>query len=396
MKMNIRENEKQRLKTIKIPNKIRLAIVGILALIILFSLISLANAYQKSTIKQIEFSKLEYNQVGNYNYIAYINESIVYEGKETLRPGEGIIFRGITKNIDASFIYRLITNKNSTISGTYTITAQIMTDIWNKTYTIVSETPFNSNGTYATFTEQFPINYLFYENITDQIEEEIGVTANNPTLIIQTDIVLILNVDGEIVYETLSPSLSVKLGEPKILIEFGADNQANGEGNPIIEKVTNQDVIEERNTWTMYSSIFLLIMIISIIFTRGSEKLTKTEKENKKIMKKYKEWIVEIQKEPKKKNINIIQINSIEDLIKVSEELGKPVFHYLTENNSHQYYVLDGKITYEYKLQIQENEEKTKIAICPYCQTKIEVKGIRGEKVHLKCPNCEKEGETKI
>ena len=76
MKMKIGHKEKKKSKTIKLPNKIRLAIVGIFAIILLFSVISLTNAYQKSTTTQVEVSKLEYNQVGNYNYIAYINERI--------------------------------------------------------------------------------------------------------------------------------------------------------------------------------------------------------------------------------------------------------------------------------------------------------------------------------
>ena len=53
MKMTLGQKEKKKSITIKIPNKLRLALVGIIAIILLFSVISLANAYQKSTIKQL-------------------------------------------------------------------------------------------------------------------------------------------------------------------------------------------------------------------------------------------------------------------------------------------------------------------------------------------------------
>jgi len=398
MKLKINKEKHNKAKGIRLnlPNKVRLAIVGILVIILLFSIISLANAYQKSTTTQKTISALEYNQVGNYNYIAYINESLLYEGKETLMPGDGTIFRNITKNINASLLYRLSTNKYSNISGTYTITAQITTENWNKTYTIVNETPVNSNGTYAIFSEQFPIDYLFYENITSQIEEETEIDVNNPTLLIQADIILFIEADDEIIYKTLNPSLSVTLDQEIIEIEFGEDNEDSGKGTPIIEETTNQKVIEERNTWTIYLIISLVILILSAALTKSDEYLTTTGKANKKIMKKYKEWIVDVDKEPMKADSEILQVNSIEDLIKISEELGKPIFHYLTDQDNHHYYVLDGSITYEYKISSLLQVQKTKIAKCPDCETKIEYKGIPGETVHVICPKCKREGNVKI
>lgn len=349
-KIKKEKNKIMKVKKIKLSNKIRLTIVGIFVIILLISLISLANAYQKPIKTQIEVSTLKYDQVGNYNYIGYISESLVYEGKQTLRPGEGIVFRDLTKSINGTFTYRLDTNQISEISGTYTITAQITTDVWIKTYTIVSETSFNSSGTTAFFTEQFPIDYIFFENITSQIEKETGVTVKDPLLVITTNIVIIIDADGEIIYETLKPSLSVILNKPTINIEFGTENQESGEGIPIIQEDTNQDVINERNMWTASSLIFIIPLILLIGLTKSSKDLIKTGKTNKKIMKKYKEWIVDVTKEPKRVMTDTIKLNSFEDLFKISEELGKPILHYSKDQDSHNYYVLVESINYEYNL----------------------------------------------
>jgi len=382
------------IKKIKLTNSVKVAIIVIIALILLFSVIFTVNAYLKPATLQKEVSKLEYHQVGNYNYVAYLNKSLLYEGKETLMPGQGTIFRNITKNINASLLYRLTINKYSKITGTYTITAQITTDNWNKTYTIVSETLFKSNGTYAIFSEQFPIDYLYYENITHQIEEETELDEKEPMLIIQANILLYIESDDEIIYETLNPSLTATLDRKTIDIEFGEDNEDSGEGTPLIKEVTDQDVIEERNIWTIILVLSIICLILIVILLKRGEKLTETEKENKKIMKKYKEWIVIIDREPIKDDSDVINVNSMEDLIKISEELGKPIFYYSKHKDYHNYYVLDESIIYRYY--ISGDGIKTKIVKCPKCQTKIEYSGISGEKVHVKCPKCNKEGDIKI
>ena len=80
--------------------------------------------------------------------------------------------------------------------------------------------------------------------------------------------------------------------------------------------------------------------------------------------------------------------------MKVSEQLGKPVFHYSLDEKSHNYYVLEESIIYQYK--ITSDGKQIKIVKCPDCETNIECKGKSGETVKVICPNCKKKGETKI
>ena len=116
-------------RKIKLPNKIRLAVIGILIIILLASVISANTAYQKSEIIQNTVTTISYNQAGRYNYIVYLNESTVYEGLEILKLGDGVIFKQLVKNINASFTYIFDINIVTEISGTYNITGRIQTEI---------------------------------------------------------------------------------------------------------------------------------------------------------------------------------------------------------------------------------------------------------------------------
>ena len=76
----------------------------------------------------------------------------------------------------------------------------------------------------------------------------------------------------------------------------------------------------------------------------------------KKINKKYNEWIVEVDTPPKRPlGAEIITMKSLEDLMKISEELGKPViYHVSNSEGTHSYYVLDEAVPYKYVLYDKE------------------------------------------
>jgi len=77
---------------------------------------------------------------------------------------------------------------------------------------------------------------------------------------------------------------------------------------------------------------------------------TSYEKEVSKIMKKYGDWIAQIHQQPNVIDIQRISTVSIEDLVKLSEELGKPILHFISADkpSKHTFYVIDGSIVYEF------------------------------------------------
>ena len=77
----------------------------------------------------------------------------------------------------------------------------------------------------------------------------------------------------------------------------------------------------------------------------------------KQITKKYGEWIVKANTNPKTQLTNTIPITSIQDLSKISEELGKPIIQFSDENEKkpiHIYYIIDDTTIYKYTLNSED------------------------------------------
>ena len=82
------------------------------------------------------------------------------------------------------------------------------------------------------------------------------------------------------------------------------------------------------------------------------------KKRIKRIFKKYGEWIIEIEENQLNisQNQKIITIKNIEDLYKISENLGKPILSYHNKNE-YIYFVNEDTILYKFILSSEKDTQ---------------------------------------
>ena len=337
---------KTTIKRKKIPAKIRMAVIallGILTLASLVNVVAISSAEPTTTEKNIPLCN--YNHQGEFNYMVYLKNNTVYE-TTVLHPGQATIFKKITDHINASFSYRFDIDCSATIQGSYKLVFQLQTDIWSKEYTIIQKTKFDTNN----FNINFQINTTHYENIIKTINEETGVPAQNPTLNITCEITITAQTNQENIYETFTPKLSIPVGGNTIEINGDLTQTKTGAVQTTIQiQTANENQGSSRSLITAVA--FFLPIIPFMVFTKNDyTTLTETEKQINKIKKKYREWLVEIDNPPKMQlGIENVTTKSLEDLIKTSEELGKPLLYYSSPTDkTHTFYVLDDTIHYQY------------------------------------------------
>jgi len=386
---------KTKIQRKKIPARIRMSVIIVLGVLALASLYSAA-AITPEGAKTIDqsISVCNYRHSGSFYYIAHLKDNTVYN-TTTLLPGQAILFKKITNYLNTSLTYKFSCDLPTNITGSYKLSAEIQTDIWNKQYTIIPTTKFNTDN----FKINFNINYSHYEGIVSTINSEIGVTAADPTLVFKCEITITAQTSEGLIYDKFAPTLTIPLTGN--ILEIGDDLSQSALGSlteTIQVNLPEKDVSEERDGSLLTAAIFALPILPVAVFTKNDyTKPSKTEKEVKKIMKKYGEWIVEIEKMPNTSaNAEIISIKSLKDLVKTSEELGKPIMYYSSEaDKTHEFYVLDDPIYYEYV--ISDNSSKIKRSFkCTGCDTEVKQEGEPGEDIIVECPNCGKKGILSI
>ena len=340
-------------KRIKLPNKIRLGAIGIIIALLVFSTYSATATDEKTKISYKTNVVYTYSQNGVFDYTTHLTDNTVYDGRKTIKPQDSLLaFRNIVNHINGTFSYSFTSSIQANIKGDYKINAIITTDIWSKQFELVKGS-FDDN-----FQVEFPIDFLFYENYTEIINTETGVIANNPELVIECSIYNVKITANKELFtpEKLDSQMTVTLNEKIISFSEDLKNSVSGSKTEK-EQISSNEETNNSEQWTANSFIFIIVIIIFTLITRGdTTKLNEIEKQVKKINKKYGEWIVEVDKPPKRPlGAELINLKSVDDLIKISEELGKSViFHKSKPDGIYSYYVLDETVHYKYVLYDQE------------------------------------------
>lgn len=356
--IKIKRNKKRPLRRIGVKKELRVGIITILIIIILASFYTTFTAIETpNTIEQVT-SVYSYSHTGSFDYDVHLLKNSLYT-IDILHSGQGPFFKKIIDNISASFTYNFKGTKQAEIQGSYKITAQVQTNHWSKNYEIKPSTSFNSDTGQVQFSTEFPIDLTLYEDYISQISEEIGSAAQNSKLDISCLVAITAKtVDGTI-NEKLSSSIQIPLSQN--IVEIGENLTTTQIGSiDKLEKVYVSDKESKQDTLTK-SSVFLSIILIGFVgITKNRPESTdKISKKLKKINKKYGEWIVKTSEPSLFGNLKTIKVDSLDDLVKVSEEIGKPLIHFSPNiiDEAHIFAVLDDSIQYKFVLDVNESKE---------------------------------------
>ena len=194
----------------------------------------------------------------------------------------------------------------------------------------------------------------------EDIRDELGVSADSYNLVIQANVRVSGNTPYGRINETFRPSISTPL-TGGILKWTGEMNQS--QGGTFSEKtlVPNDRSLMGMSVGT-FSAVCLTLLVIFLLlfgflgfvyYRNRAPMVPVVEKQARAIKKKYGERITESAGDRLPGGEQVIRMNTMEDLVKVADELGKPVVHLTLggeEGQAHVYQIFDGEVVYRYEV----------------------------------------------
>lgn len=274
---------------------------------------------------------------------------------KTVGPGEVIISKLIDK-MDATFDYTFKCDQPiSELTEEVGIIATLENpEVWSKTFVLVPPTMKSES-----FSISFPLDIDHFTEMLEAIRSETGVPAESYNLSIKADVHTIAQTDFGPIDEVFSQTLSTALGKGTLewneeLVESKPGSITASRMIPNPNKYVGLSVsgIRILSAIVMGSMVFLFFYFLRLYMKFKPVEVSKIEKEIRLVQKKYAERMAEATSQTPVKDEKIISIGSMEDLIKVADELSKPVIHQApsTPEEAHAYYVFDGATRYEYLL----------------------------------------------
>ena len=209
------------------------------------------------------------------------------------------------------------------------------------------------------FTISFPIDLDYFNEVSEAIGRETGVGGGSYNLEIKADVHTIAKTDLGTVDEVYSQSLEGKLeGSTLTFGEELSQSQSGSIGAVMIPTGSEQD------GWKTPWLGGLVVALVALCLLGWSQArlraagITVAEAEAARAKKKYKQVMVDIEKLPEVKlNETVIPLSSLDDLVRVADDLVKPVLHQ-AEEGRHIYCVVDGAVRYQYLVEESDERER--------------------------------------
>ena len=315
-----------------------------------------------------------YTNRGTYDYAASLKSNTVYDNKTTLKPGEGPVYRRITDEIAVNFTYTFEGSDPANLTIHCNVSTYVETPKWTKRISELPITTINTNGTEATVSidNLSPINASQIEDLIKAVQADTGI----PISVYSANIKIGVHVEAEtqegLVNATFSPELTMEFQSSKeegdIISISGLENFDSG-GITKTETIFHSWVESQRYiSYALSTMAFSGLIVTAWLFMRTRpRKPPEPEKMLEDFIAPYQEIIAKIIREPSVRKpqlapVSMVAMETLEDLVKIAEILGKPILHTYQPPENHAFYVFDGTIHYEFTITLSSIiERKTTI-----------------------------------
>jgi len=325
-----------------------------------------------STSKRAALGEYSYEQTGEFDYSVQFKADSPFGAIEltppsvsvpeppqvlssmTVKPGEPLFYK-LFEDMDLTFSYQLESDSLlRQVSEDISLTAVLENPgVWRKEFPLVPYTSKAGDFVVSFSLSQEDLNY--YNNVYKVIEREIGMSSSH-NLTILADVYVQAESDHGAIAERFSQTLSTTLEGDILTWKEGVLVQSQGGNIRTSRMIPNPGKVMGLPVgWARGLSILLTVMLLILLsylvvlyIWYRPEEASPLEKEILRASKKHKDVIVDVKELPTSDaSGSIIQLSSLDQLVKTADDLLKPVLHGI-ESGIHTYCVVDGSVRYQY------------------------------------------------
>lgn len=351
---NIKENKrKNKIKILYMNKYLRIG------LIILFSLalpvIACFMYIREKNYKYIEqiVPAYSYTNKACVNYEVFLIENPIYS---TESLGERNVYvTSLIDYINTVYKYEFTGDSPSEVSGKYNVIGilegRINTEkgykvLWQKEYVLQPETVFSENNKTVSIEQNIPINVKTYTDFTDLAVSTLKMNFKT-MLTIYWDIFVEAKTDKGLVKENFSCVLEVPVGDKYFEVGGNLIQEKTGgfEETEMVISPSYEKIMTLSKIGCMFCAVLLLFIIV---FTAKVAQISKLEKAIKQIFKNHgSRMVASFSEVPAVSNI-VIEVSSIDDLVKIADDVGRPILYRNRSNIGEitSFYVIGDSVIY--------------------------------------------------
>ena len=350
------------LTKIKLKNSTRVFLACLSLVIFAFSSASFYNSIFNNSITKVEHDFYTYTNTYNIDYSVNMKKN-PFIVENSLSSGQTYI-ADLINNLSIHISYDYSGSKQAPINYNYKIDAIIGANynndgndcsVWNKVYNLKTSEQLQANNKLS-ITEDFDVNFEQFHQEVKKFKQTLGMSVD-AFLYIKLTVNTTAVIEEQKVENQYISNFSITLGDKVAIV----DNKSPDTKKDSL-KIT--DTIEENNVdiaKLIVSSVIMIVSVYTLYFVNFKTKKYNTVRneyklELNRILKACQDRIVIVKNKPDSDSDNIIDVNDFGELIKLSEELFKPILCHISdeqENEQTVFCVISNKLSYRFILKKQ-------------------------------------------
>ncbi len=319
--------------------------------------------FNKTSVQTKERELYSYSLSADSSYKVFLHENTLFES-EALE--EDMMYSSkLTKHIEVLFKLNMAMNTELPVSLYYNIKAAVVgssgsedaKQVYRKEYVLKEQTIEESNSA-LNIEERIEIKPEEYSAIVVKAEEELGSTVDTSLLLEFTGTAGI-NTDSGIKKEAFSYILPLAITSESNLYSITKPEVTNVSGAINVESMEEVPADKKKTVPALVLGVLsLAVFVASLLILRKADKKERRLINVKSILKKYQSRMAAV-KSMDLKSKNIIELHSAEELMLIADELQKPVFYVMDEDEmpkDDSFYLYADEFLYIYK-EVEEKEE---------------------------------------
>lgn len=349
--MNTREKYKIRKST-------KYVIILVLIVLLVFSLSNLIIEFHHEKMSLTNKQIYQYTNKFNYDYQINLISNKYLTDKEVENKDLAYV-TDLIDNIKINLNYEYLADKETEVKYNYSIIGKMQAfytkdgeeqKIWDKEETLLDEKNFDNVSNNITINEILLLDLKDKNDLINSFKQQLGMSINakyTVVLKVQTS----TNIEEKDVTNEIKPIVNINLAEKTTKIT--GDN--NIENTEYISKQYNSS--EKSNVLLIIFNLILIAGEIALLRYAIKAKVKNTIRneykyELNRILRICQDKIVKVSTKPNDEGLEVVHVKDFGEMLKVSEELFKPILYYSEPENEKAWFsVMSGKTSYRYILE---------------------------------------------
>ena len=343
---------------------IRWRIVVILSILLVLSLGMTLWCFSQPLQLEKDVPVYKYTQQAQVNYLVHFKANKFFD-ERTAGPGRAYI-TSLTDYIETQLVCQLNGDSPASVHGNIEVVAVLTgyilqeksgsqagekekVKIWEKVTPLLEPTPYVNDKAKTETIKVIPVNLAQFKNFADQVNTELKSPAE------LVELAVIYNVTADVSNDqgTSTSKVSPQLVIPIKGNTFVVGGALTDKKEQAINSKQTVDVPGANGSRKLAAvvTIFLVLLLLLVIYGSTIEEEDPFEKALRQIMKKHGDRIVAARGLiPHVFDGNLVSLESLEELVKVADELGQPILYENIQTDMHSFYVVHEPLIYNYRL----------------------------------------------